>query len=921
MPTSSAAATDKKKSLRLTTQKSTDPNGTEPPPNAEKHLLKIAPALPPNNKRSLYVRSHSTLNAASIAKVQENSAYDCVALQPSPDGFLRVSRTQNEKEKHPDRISLDRRGLTHVPVIEGEPRLRLLSLQHNLIIDLETLCKQKFPTLVFLDVYDNQLEQIKALDSLENLRVLLMGKNRLKKIEGLEYLKKLEVLDLHGNQITTVAGLSSLAELKVLNLAGNQIRVVGVKDLQGLDSLQELNLRRNRLKKLLGCGDLNCLVKIFLSNNDLQSVDDISSIAKSPNIKEISIDGNPVFLAGDCVSFLVSYLPHLIRLNAMQVTEQVRKAAMAWRRNKENTNAAFMDLTSETTLNYRREEVISNARTNWELLRSQTKCLTNTVTAVDKSVKNLKPDSDFILTSLAKPTVKPTSKLVHQKSKSFIRIASKVPLLPDKKLGSNRTASQDTENSQNNSNTSSSANSNEFLKLPPILVPIINKLEKNDNMRDDGSLKHSGSLSSLGPNIDSSSSVASGSERAHSTTSNSTGNSDSSDSEREENPIQNCLESKTTEVEQTPTALPTVDKPVTPLEPKTDSNSTPEDTASNLSTNTSILSVPSTSESEKCSTKSSTNSSGCSRNIKSAVSGRPLPIKCNGRAATAKTKKAVPGSPAVPKDREQGGDYLIEICGRYLNVYGQGALRFIDKPWNVSKANDVTTIKFNYVNFNGVVGFLSKIKHRFPNADHFVFKETNIACLGQLNAISEVQGLIRLNIDQEGNPICEKPWESYAIYRLAHWGLKVINDKEISDDEIKQANQEYKSLSDLVLWSLPDILLQPLLVRLRIDVNHGVTEQNAKKWLLKADPELRSVVSKEALQWKKGSVTQEDMLMRQKAKQHISGLLEEMTNAMNKLKMLDEDWPQIMHEFVQNTLLDYSQLDMYMKQKLQELSK
>lgn len=60
--------------------------------------------------------------------------------------------------------------------------------------------------------------------------------------------------------------------------------------------------------------------------------------------------------------------------------------------------------------------------------------------------------------------------------------------------------------------------------------------------------------------------------------------------------------------------------------------------------------------------------------------------------------------------------------------------------------------------------------------------------------------------------------------------------------------------------------------------------------------------------------------MRQKAKQHISGLLEEMTNAMNKLRILDHDWPQIMHEFVQNTLLDYSQLDMYMKQKIQELN-
>lgn len=917
MPTSSSAAAtvDKKKSIRLVTQKSTDQNAIETQNQTEKHLLKIAPALPCNNRRTLYVRSNSTLNAGSLSKIHESSAYDCPTLQTGPEGVLRVSRTQNEKEKHPDRISLDRRGLTHVPVIEAEPRLRLLSLQHNLISDLETLSKQKFPTLVFLDVYDNQLEQIKSLDILENLRVLLMGKNRIKKIEGLESLKRLEVLDLHGNQIGQVSGLASLQELKVLNLAGNQIRNIGVKDLQGLDSLQELNLRRNRLRKVLGCGDMNNLGKLFLSNNDLQSVEDISSIAKSPNIKEISIDNNPVFLAGDCVSFLVSYLPYLVKLNAMQITEQVRKAAMAWRRNKESTNAAFMDLTSETTMNCRREEVISNARTNWELLRSQTKCLTNNINTVDKSIKNLKPDSDFILTSLAKPNVKPLPKPL-QKSKTLTKICSKVPILPDKKLGLVRTPSQDTENSQN---TSSSNNSNEFLKLPPILVPIICKLERTEGNKDEGSLKRSGSLSSLGPNIDSSSSVASGSEPAHSSSSSSSSSSESSDSDSEkvvavkEKCVEHCNDDRSNQL-----VIPEKESG-SPSDLPNASNSTPEDTLSNLSSNTNNSnSVLSTSESEKGSNKSG--SSGATRSIKSAASGRSLPVKCNSRAATAKPKKPH-GSPIQTKDREQGGDYLIEICGRHLNIYGQGALRFIDKPWNASKASDVTTVKFNYVNFNSVTGFLSKIKHRFPNGDNFVFKETNITCLGQLNAISEVQGLVSLKIDPEGNPICEKTWESYAIYRLAHWGLKIINEKEISEDDIKKANAEYQSLSDLVLWSLPDSLLQPLLIRLRIDVNHGVTEQNAKKWLLKADPELRSVVSKEALQWKKGSVSQDDLVMRQKSRQHISGLLEDMTNAMNKLRILDQEWPQIMHGFVQNTLLDYSQLDMYMKQKIQELTK
>lgn len=145
--------------------------------DSEKGLLKIAPALPVKDKRSLYVRSHSSLKANSVTNKPTNSN-EPIAVRTHPDGFLHVSRLQEEKEVQPDRICLDRRGLSAIPVIDGESKLRLLSLQHNLISNLETLRTQQFPSLVFLDIYDNQLEQMQYFCHLENLRVLLMGKNR-----------------------------------------------------------------------------------------------------------------------------------------------------------------------------------------------------------------------------------------------------------------------------------------------------------------------------------------------------------------------------------------------------------------------------------------------------------------------------------------------------------------------------------------------------------------------------------------------------------------------------------------------------------------------------------------------------------------------------------------------------------------------
>jgi len=42
-----------------------------------------------------------------------------------------VYRKPSERNANPDRLNLDKRDLTHMPLLEGEERLRLLNLQHN----------------------------------------------------------------------------------------------------------------------------------------------------------------------------------------------------------------------------------------------------------------------------------------------------------------------------------------------------------------------------------------------------------------------------------------------------------------------------------------------------------------------------------------------------------------------------------------------------------------------------------------------------------------------------------------------------------------------------------------------------------------------------------------------------------------------
>lgn len=200
----------------------------------------------------------------------------------------------------------------------------------------------------------------------------------------------------------------------------------------------------------------------------------MGSLAKALQVKEVTIDGNPVTMSTDCISFLVSYLPNLQILSTMQVSEQVRRAAMAWRTTKEQSNSAFLDLSTQVCVNVRREEVITNAKTNWELLRSQTKCITSGASKIG-AIKNDHIRGLHLKNSSQIDTVR-LKGLDKAKSKAFGSLTSINENIESKKIHFKKRS-----NSSDNmfkTSTTERANALEF-KLPPILLPIINNLTNN----------------------------------------------------------------------------------------------------------------------------------------------------------------------------------------------------------------------------------------------------------------------------------------------------------------------------------------------------------------------------------------------------------------------------------------------------------
>ncbi|XP_034655172.1 uncharacterized protein LOC117892952 [Drosophila subobscura] len=859
------------------------------------------------------------------------------------------------------------------PSVASSCALEQLSIK-NKQLSLSASYGSIFQQLVFLDLYDNQIERIANLDGLPVLSVLLLGKNRITDIGGLASLKdSLRVLDLHGNKLTTLGSrINCLQQLKSLNLAGNQIRQINQQDFLGLRCLRELNLKRNKLRRINGFQHLVALERLWLCHNELHKVDDMASIARASRLLEVTIENNPVSLAGDCVSFLVSYLPLLQSLSQMPITEQVRRAALAWRQHKEQAQSTHGS--SEAYHSIRREEVISNARTNWELLRSQQ--------------------------TMGRPKSRLTSELAK--------------------------INESNEGTANEEPETESEQPKEELQLDELqaltkLPPIAKKLPEEEGV--------SSEASSLGPNVDSCSSCySSDNEEGGAGTSSSRNKPPTTPQMKIDENCNRVLEggvdspvpppqdaAKTAAASPSPPAL-TLTPPAAPGTPVPCSTPTPPAPASNTATlpvptgntGSSSGSRPASSKqrprhapitqlglqinrgggggsskrympgslvraqtvSSSTSNSSSSNSTGRAKATPNALSVVPTQSKAatagtsgsagqpsaaaassgataaaaggGGSAATPAAAITVSKPSAAEREREQGGDYLIEICGRYLNIYGQGALRFIDKQWNPAKANDVHTLNFSYINFNSIVSILGRIKLRFPHAEHFVFRETNISCLGQLNGLAELQGLGSLLIDAEGNGITAKvSWRAYAIYRLSHWGLKQLNGQEVTEAEVEAANAMYAGLSDLVLWSMPEVMLQPLLARLRLDETCTASKLSPKEWLLRPDNKsLRLVVGKEALQWKKNAATAPPVSAtptaatatesganalacsaRDRGRQHFALLLENTCNAVEKLHKLETLWPSMLIDIVRNTLLDYAQLDVYLRNLMCELMK
>ncbi|KAM7055168.1 prolargin isoform 1-T2 [Molossus nigricans] len=153
----------------------------------------------------------------------------------------------------PSALYCDSRNLRNVPVIP--PRIHYLYLQNNFITELPVESFKNASGLRWVNLDNNRIRKIdqKVLEKLPSLAFLYMERNQLEEVPS-ALPRNLEQLRLSQNQISRIppGAFSKLENLLLLDLQHNRLNdnVLKPDTFHGLKNLMQLNLAHNTLRKM-----------------------------------------------------------------------------------------------------------------------------------------------------------------------------------------------------------------------------------------------------------------------------------------------------------------------------------------------------------------------------------------------------------------------------------------------------------------------------------------------------------------------------------------------------------------------------------------------------------------------------------------------------------------------------------------------
>ena len=151
-------------------------------------------------------------------------------------------------------------------------RSQMTLLSESIVINLS--CQTDLTKITYLNLFNNCIRKIEALEGLINLEILILSFNQIQEIKGLSKNENLVRLEINNNFIRKIEdSLNAQTKLTRLNLAHNWIQEISqVQNLvRSCPKLKDLNLKGNPIANLR-----QYRVQVFGTLSQLETLDGVS---------------------------------------------------------------------------------------------------------------------------------------------------------------------------------------------------------------------------------------------------------------------------------------------------------------------------------------------------------------------------------------------------------------------------------------------------------------------------------------------------------------------------------------------------------------------------------------------------------------------------------------------------------------------
>ncbi|KAL3273565.1 hypothetical protein HHI36_014999 [Cryptolaemus montrouzieri] len=209
---------------------------------------------------------------------------------------IRPVLTTTEDDFQPvsvDYITFD--SFTDVWDMNIPPKVRGITIKNS---NLTIAFLKNLPIVKQLALVNNNIENFQLVklnfDFMPKLEIFNISRQNINPMANNSFIrfKNLKQLSLICTSLTVIESkaFNTLDKLEILDLSGNFLKVVSEELLAPLENLKILILNNNLIKKFMSIPKLNCLEKLYLENNPIDSLANVDRIAlkrKANKLKNI----------------------------------------------------------------------------------------------------------------------------------------------------------------------------------------------------------------------------------------------------------------------------------------------------------------------------------------------------------------------------------------------------------------------------------------------------------------------------------------------------------------------------------------------------------------------------------------------------------------------------------------------------------